>query len=97
MSERREELVNNAQTTLNGGIGASDTSIVVANALVFPGTGNFRLLLESELVLCTAVSGNTLTVVRAQEGTANVAHAAWTSPVRRCASARYISTASRPA
>ena len=69
MTQRREEFVNNAQTTLNGAISDSDTSIVVTDGSVFPTHGDFRLLIESELVLCTARSTNTLTVVRAQEGT----------------------------
>ncbi|MGA2502349.1 MAG: hypothetical protein ABSH20_31800 [Tepidisphaeraceae bacterium] len=75
MAQRREEFVNNAQTTLNGSISDSATSVVVTDGSVFPSTGDFHLLIESELVLCTARSTNTLTVVRAQEGTTNVGHA----------------------
>jgi hypothetical protein len=72
---RREELVNNAQTTLDGAATDTGTTLTVTDGSVFPSTGDFRLLIENELVLCTARSGDTLTVVRAQEGTANVSHA----------------------
>ena len=49
-------------------------SLVVADGSMFPSAGDFRLLIDSELVLCTAVAGDTLTIVRAQEGTTAAAH-----------------------
>jgi hypothetical protein len=78
------ELFSNlGQTSINqiGGIGATDTTVVVAalngtnSADAFPSSGNFRLVfgtdINSEIVLCTAVNPitNTFTIVRGQEGT----------------------------
>lgn len=70
----KEILKNNPTTTLNGNITNSATSIVVTAGSVFPSTGNFRLICESEIMLCTARSTNTLTVTRGAEGTSAVAH-----------------------
>jgi len=68
-----EQFANNADSTLNGAINNSTTSIVVANGSSFPSVGDFRLIIGSdpdtaEYVLATARSGNTITVVRGQEG-----------------------------
>lgn len=68
---------NNAKTTLNGAITNVATSIVVTDGSVFPtltGAEYFYMTLEDmslnrEVVKVTARSGNTLTVVRAQDGT----------------------------
>lgn len=70
---------NNASTTLSAGVGNSATSITVADGSVFPaisGSDYFYVTLEvdsdsdlKEIVKCTARSGNTLTIVRAQDGT----------------------------
>jgi hypothetical protein len=70
----REQLKNNAFTTLNGGINNSTTSITVTDGSVFPSTGNFRVTVSQEIMLCTARSGNTLTVVRGYEGTGAASH-----------------------
>lgn len=69
-----ELFANNASSTLNGSITAGATSLVVASAANFPAGGNFRLLIDSEIMLVTAVSTNTLTVTRGQEGTTAVNH-----------------------
>lgn len=71
--------VNNAATTLSAGVGDSATSITVTDGSVFPslsGSDYFYLTLEvdsdptlKEIVKCTARSGNTLTITRAQDGT----------------------------
>jgi len=71
--------VNNATTTLSAGVGDSATSISVTDGSVFPslsGSDYFYLTLEvdsdptlKEIVKCTARSGNTLTITRAQDGT----------------------------
>ena len=63
---------NNAKTTLSSGITSSATSITVADGSVFPsisGSEYFYVTLEDasaniEIVKVTAVSGNTLTVVK---------------------------------
>lgn len=70
-----EQYTNNASTTLNGGISNAVTTIVVTSATGFPTAGNFRLKIESELLLVTAVSGTSWTVTRGIEGTAGAVHA----------------------
>ena len=69
-----EQFTNNAATTLNGGITNSTTSITVTSGSVFPSSGNFRVLVDSEIMICTARSTNTLTVTRGAEGTTAVSH-----------------------
>jgi hypothetical protein len=69
-----EQLTNFGRTTLNGNINDSTTSVVVTDGSVFPATGNFRLNVEDELMLCTSRSTNTLTVTRGIEGTSAAAH-----------------------
>lgn len=71
----REILANHYATTLNGAIDADDTAIVVADGSGFPSSGNFRCIIEEELVLVTARSGNNLTVVRQTESTGGATHA----------------------
>jgi hypothetical protein len=71
---KREQLANNAFTTLNGGIDNSQTSITVTDGSVFPSVGNFRIRIGDEILLCTARSTNTLTVVRGYEGTSGASH-----------------------
>lgn len=73
---------NNAKTTLAAGISSSATTLTVASGTgsLFPtpvaGVSAFKVTLVSasvptsnEICLCTARSGDTLTIVRAQEGT----------------------------
>ena len=70
---------NNCNTTLNGGITAIATSMVVASATGFPvptGSQYFYCTLADaatqttiEIVKVTAVSGTTFTIVRGQDGT----------------------------
>lgn len=70
------ELLNNAvSTTLNGSINNSVTTVTVTTGSVFPSTGNFRVKVEDEIMLCTARSTNDLTVVRGHEGTTAASHA----------------------
>lgn len=70
-----EQIKNNASTTLSGSINNSVTSITVASATGFPSSGNFRIKVESELMLVTAVAGTTWTVTRGIENTSAAAHA----------------------
>jgi hypothetical protein len=66
---------NDARTTLNADITSGATSLVVNSAAQMPTVGNFRIIVDNaEIMLVTAVSGTTLTVVRGAEGTAAVAH-----------------------
>lgn len=69
-----EQYANNAVTTLNGSLTDSATSVTVSDATAFPSDGNFRILVESELMLVTARSGNVFTVTRGAETTTAVAH-----------------------
>lgn len=71
----REQFKNNAVDELDGSIDASQTTLDVLDGSVFPATGNFRLVIEDEILICTARSTNTLTVVRGQEGTTGASHA----------------------
>jgi hypothetical protein len=73
-----EKYSNNGQSTLLATIGAGDTTLQVANAAVFPSAGNFRLVIDTEILLASAVAGNTFTVSRGQEGTAAAPHNAGT-------------------
>ena len=69
-------ITNRAYSTLASGVSDSDTSWTLATGegARFPSSGNFPVTCEDEIVLCTARSGDVLTVTRAQEGTAAVAH-----------------------
>lgn len=69
-----EILQNNAQTTLNGNITSGATTLVVTSATAFPGSGDFRLTIDSEIMLVTGVSGTTFTVTRGIESTTPAAH-----------------------
>jgi hypothetical protein len=69
-----EVYANNAATTLNGGINNVVTSLIVTSASGFPSTGNFRILVDAEIMLVTAVSGTTFTVTRGVESTTATTH-----------------------
>jgi hypothetical protein len=68
-----ERFANNATTTVNqvGGIDNSTDPVTftVTSAASFPSSGNFRIIIDSEIMKVTSVSGNNLTASRAQEGT----------------------------
>lgn len=64
---------NNAETILTTPVSASDTQFVVEDASALP-EPPYRLTVNEEIVEVTAENGNTLTVVRAQEGTSASAH-----------------------
>lgn len=67
---------NNAATNLNGSLSNVATTVtVLSTAAPFPQTGNFRVRIESEIVLVTAVlNGTQWTITRGQEGTSAVSH-----------------------
>jgi hypothetical protein len=70
-----EQFSNNASTTLSGAITNTATSITVASAMGFPGTAQYRILIDSEILLVTAGAGTTSwTVTRGLEGTTAAAH-----------------------
>jgi len=78
---------NNAKTTLSEDIAVGETAWDVADASVFPASGDFLLTCwddnsypnpaddpNMEIVRCTGVAGNTLTVTKNQESTGDNAH-----------------------
>lgn len=70
----KEQYANNATATLNGAITSGATSLQVSSASAFPSSGNFRILIDSEILLVTAVSGTTFTVTRGAESSTAAAH-----------------------
>lgn len=71
-----EQLTNNATSTTTGAIDGvtNPVSLTVASAASFPTAGNFRIIVDSELMLVTAVAGAVFTCTRAQEGTTIASH-----------------------
>lgn len=70
----KERYANSTATTLNGAINNSVTSLTVTDGSTMP-LAYFRIVVESEIMFCTARSSNTLTVIRGQEGTTAASHA----------------------
>jgi hypothetical protein len=73
-----EQYSNNASTLLSAGVtSGSQTSIAIAAFTGFPGSAQYRILVEAELMLVTAGAGTTTwTVTRGVEGTAATTHPA---------------------
>src|SRR5437016_4936516 len=69
-----ELFANAATSSLVSRINSSVTSLTVVDASSFPATGNFRIVIDTEIMQVTAVSTNTLTVVRGTEGTTAASH-----------------------
>ena len=78
------KFANNFETTISGSINSSVTTIAITSATGFPslGLGDYayctlqkELPATHEIVKVTAISGTSLTVVRAQEGTSASAFA----------------------
>jgi len=65
---------NGASTTITEDLDASETGVDVTSASGFPTTGNFRVLVDSEIMIVTGVSGSTFTVIRGAEGTTAATH-----------------------
>lgn len=65
---------NNAATTLSGSVTSGATSISVSSASDFPTQGNFTIIVDSEIMVVTGVSGTTWTVTRGAEDTSAAAH-----------------------
>lgn len=70
----KEQFINNGTTTLSSGINNSTTTVSVASGSVFPSSGNFRVIVGAEIMLCTSRSGDNLTVVRGYESTTAASH-----------------------
>lgn len=71
---RRERFSNQYVSALASGIDNDDTSLTVGDGTGFPSEGDFRVVVGGELMLCTARSGDTLTVVRGIESATPVSH-----------------------
>jgi len=64
-----------AQTSLNGGINSSTTTIVLTDATLFPSSGTSFIQIGSEEISYTGISGNTLTgVTRGVRNTTAASH-----------------------
>ena len=76
---------NNAESTLALSVGAADVTMVLIDGspLPVPGNGYHVAVGGSEIVKVTARSGNSLTVLRARQGTTAVAHASGASVQQR--------------
>jgi hypothetical protein len=69
-----EKFANNAATTLAAAITTTNgTSITVTSETGFPAV-QFRIIIDSEIMLVTTVATTTWTVARAQEGTTGATH-----------------------
>jgi hypothetical protein len=73
-----EQLVNRAATFLANPINATQTLITVSGYSGFPTGGNFRIIVENELMLVTAGGNGSFnwTVTRGIEGTTAAPHIA---------------------
>lgn len=70
-----EQFANKASTTLGAAItSTSSTSITVSSSSGFPAVGQFRILIDSEILIVTAISGTTWTVSRGAELTTAATH-----------------------
>jgi hypothetical protein len=70
-----EQFANAAISTLSAAItSTTSTSLTVTSATLFPTSGVFRILIDSEILKVTAVSGNTFTVVRGDGSTTAATH-----------------------
>ena len=73
----RNNSVTTSQTTsLASDISTGQTTLTVSDATVFPAHEGFVIRIDSEDMLVTAVSTNTLTVIRGFNGTTATAHTA---------------------
>ena len=72
------KIKNDAISALAADITSTATSLTVTagEGAKFPSAGNFNITIEDEILTCTAISADTLTVTRAQEGTTAAAHIA---------------------
>jgi len=70
-----ELFTNNGASTLSAAIATTGaTSLTVTSAASFPTGGNFRIIVDSEIMLVTAVAGTTFTITRGQESTTAATH-----------------------
>lgn len=77
-----ERFSNQAVTTLSAAITTTAAaSCTVTDATTFPTAGNFRIKIDAEILIVTAVAGSTFTVTRGAEGTTAATHASGASVI----------------
>ncbi len=69
-----EQFANNPVGILNGAINNSVTSMVITAVGNFPTVPQFRIKIDNEYMLVTAVSGTTWTITRGAEGSTAASH-----------------------
>ena len=69
-----ERFANGGLSSLDAAIDSDDLALTVKSAVGFPTGGNFRIIIDNEIMLVTDVQGKTFTVTRAQEGTSAASH-----------------------
>ena len=73
-----EKFANNGQSTLSAAITSTGaTTLTVTSAVFFPTSPQFRIIIDSEIMIVTGVAGTTFTVLRGQEGTSAATHLTW--------------------
>ena len=70
-----EQFVNDPGTILATGCNSSITTIAVGSSAGYPSSGNFRIKIDQEIMIVTAVSGTNWTVTRGAESTTATSHA----------------------
>lgn len=71
-----EKFSNLAVNVLSAAMTTTATSCSLTDAHSFPTSGSFRIKIDDEILIVTAVVGNTFTVTRGAEGTVARSHAA---------------------
>jgi len=72
-----EQFANRAHSTLSASIAPGDLSLVVGDGTSFPSSGNFRIVIDDEIIIVGARTGATLSsLTRGAEGTTASTHAA---------------------
>jgi len=74
MAARREQHVNDAVTTLNEVLDASETVITMTDGSVFPTEGDCRFIIGTERFKMTSRTGNDVTAERGVEGSIAATH-----------------------
>lgn len=70
-----EQFANKPETTLSAAITTTGaTSCTVASGSSFPSSGTFRILIDTEIIKVTNVSGTTWTIARGDGGTTATTH-----------------------
>jgi hypothetical protein len=71
-----EQFANNASALLSGSMDGSTDPVTfnVDDGSPFPSSGNFRVIIDAEILKVTSRTGNSLTAARNQEGTTKTTH-----------------------